>query len=69
MKIIIAKDARRGYIPRNKQRKKGKKGGQFVCHGICRDCGNEQPTLASDFTHASPPRCYACGGMLDKKWY
>ena len=40
----------------------------FRCVGICRDCGTQRPVLPREFLHASPPRCYRCGGMLDKKW-
>ena len=33
--------------------------------GRCRDCGHSQPVLSGEAKHASPPRCNACGGLLD----
>ena len=35
--------------------------------GRCRDCGAVQACRKFDFHRAAPPRCNACGGMLDRQ--
>ena len=33
--------------------------------GICRECGHKTKVTRQDLSHSSPPRCSACGGLLD----
>ena len=43
-----------------------KKSKAEFCRAKCRDCENIDIVDRLDFRHSSPPRCSACGGMLDK---
>lgn len=52
-------------VLRNGRKPKHKR---LVCFGVCRDCQYEQATQARFFLHASPPRCLACGGLLEQTW-
>ena len=35
------------------------------CWATCRDCGTRQVIPWKDFARAAPPRCVACGGLVD----
>jgi ribosomal protein S27E len=33
--------------------------------GLCRECGHRTKVTRQDLSHASPPRCSTCGGLLE----
>ena len=44
------------------------KGPKPIFGGACRDCGLFRATARNEWRLATPPRCHACGGMLDRAW-
>ena len=53
-------------IRREERRGKVKLAQQLLCHAQCRDCGEICRIEKHDFRKAAPPRCTACGGMVDR---
>jgi len=51
-----------------KRNRKQKKKPRCKLVGVCRDCGERRDVDGLEFLHASPARCYQCGGMLDRRW-
>ena len=40
----------------------------WVHYGECRRCGLKQDVARHEWFRSFPPRCLACGGMLDRKF-
>ena len=53
---------------RKKKKSRRQKGTGSKYLDICTVCGIKQHTTRLEWHRAAPPRCVACGGMLERSW-